>query len=47
LADTVADHLDTHALLRIMEGDTKSHVPLAITPARAGWESVEAAAGQR
>jgi adenosylcobyric acid synthase len=45
LADAVADHLDTHALLRIIEGHTQKHVPLCITPARAAWGSAGALAG--
>ncbi len=45
LADMVADHLDTDALLRIIEGHTQSHIPLHVAPASAGWGSAGALAG--
>jgi adenosylcobyric acid synthase len=47
LADLVADHLDTDALLRIIEGHTERHAPLRIAPSPVGRGSVGAVAGGR
>jgi hypothetical protein len=43
----VADHLDTDALLRIIEGHTERHDPLRIAPSPAGRGSVGAVGGGR
>jgi adenosylcobyric acid synthase len=47
LADLVADHLDTEALLRIIEGHTERFAPLRITPSPVGRGSVGAVSGSR
>jgi adenosylcobyric acid synthase len=46
LADLVGDHLDTDALLRIIEGHTERHAPLRIAPSPGGRGSVGAAAAR-
>ena len=47
LADLVAEHLDTDALLRIIEGHASRHTPLRIMPRPEEWGMVGAVAGVR